>query len=176
MRDEAALKIDNLGHRAGGVEACAHALKTTEVLTTHYNDFAQAASAYNCASEPSGCMITQLLAEKNFEIKHKDFFCVENVVIPAIINESENDQRFIYSLHSRVQVLCDVFAGDKQEAFQLNAEKQTMSSWHKTCATSRQRSGGANVNARWRCAENRTPGPPKRRFREMFSLALLCLA
>ena len=55
-------------------------------------------------------MITQLLAEKNFEIKHKDFFCVENVVIPAIINESENDQRFIYSLHSRVHVLRDVFA------------------------------------------------------------------
>ena len=133
MRDGAASKIDHPGHRTGGVEVCAHALKITEVPTTYYNDSAQAASAYNCAVELSGCMITQLLAEKNFEIKHKDFFCVENVVIPAIINESENDQRFIYSLHSRVHVLRDVFAGDKQEAFQLNAEKQTLSSRHKTC-------------------------------------------
>ena len=110
MRDGAASKIDHPSHRRGGVEVCAHALKITEVPTTYYNDSAQAASAYNCAVELSGCMITQLLAEKNFEIKHKDFFCVENVVIPAIINESENDQRFIYSLHSRVHVLRDVFA------------------------------------------------------------------
>jgi hypothetical protein len=32
-------------------KACAHALKITEVLATYYNDFAQAASAYNCAVE-----------------------------------------------------------------------------------------------------------------------------
>ena len=36
-------------------------------------------------------------------------------------------------LHSRFQVLCDFFAEDSQEAFQLNAEKQTLSSQHKTC-------------------------------------------
>ena len=35
--------------------------------------------------------------------------------------------------HSRFQVLCDFFAEDAQEAVQLNAEKQTLSSQHKTC-------------------------------------------
>jgi hypothetical protein len=58
---------------------------------------------------------------------------VSGVVIPAIINESENDQRFIYSLHSRFQVIRDSLAEDNQEVFQLNAEEQTLSSQHKTC-------------------------------------------
>jgi hypothetical protein len=58
---------------------------------------------------------------------------VSGVVIPAIINESENDQRFIYSLHSRFQVIRDSLAEDNQEVFQLNAEEQTLSDQHKTC-------------------------------------------
>jgi len=58
---------------------------------------------------------------------------VTGVVIPAIINESENDQRFIYSLHSRFQVIRDALAEDNQEVFQLNAEEQALSTQHKTC-------------------------------------------
>jgi hypothetical protein len=58
---------------------------------------------------------------------------VTGVVIPAIINESENDQRFIYSLHSRFQVIRDALAEDNEEVFQLNLEEQTSSGLHKTC-------------------------------------------
>ena len=58
---------------------------------------------------------------------------VSGVVIPAIINESENDQRFIYSLHSRFQVIRDALAEDNQNVFQLNAEEQTLSGQHKHC-------------------------------------------
>ena len=58
---------------------------------------------------------------------------VSGVVIPAIINESENDQRFIYSLHSRFQVIRDALAKDNQNVFQLNAEEQTLSGQHKHC-------------------------------------------
>jgi len=58
---------------------------------------------------------------------------VSSVVIPAIINESESDQRFIYSLHSRFQVIRDSLSEGNQEVFQLNHEEQTLSSEHKTC-------------------------------------------
>jgi hypothetical protein len=58
---------------------------------------------------------------------------VSGVVIPAIINESENDQRFIYSLHSRFQVIHERLESDNQEVFQLNFEEQTLSAEHKDC-------------------------------------------
>jgi len=58
---------------------------------------------------------------------------VGGVVIPAIINESLNDQQFIYSLHSRFQVIRDTLASDNLEVFQLNAEEQRLSGEHKTC-------------------------------------------
>jgi hypothetical protein len=58
---------------------------------------------------------------------------VTGVVLPAIINESVNDQRFIYSLHSRFQVILDALSEDNQEVFQLNAEEQTLSGQHKSC-------------------------------------------
>jgi hypothetical protein len=61
---------------------------------------------------------------------------VSGVVIPAIINESENDQRFIYSLHSRFQVIRDELASSNQEVFQLNGEEQTLSGEHKSCRDS----------------------------------------
>ena len=48
MRDGGAPKIDHPGHRRGGIEACAHALKTNDVLTTYNNDFAQAAMQLPC--------------------------------------------------------------------------------------------------------------------------------
>jgi len=58
---------------------------------------------------------------------------VSGVVIPAIINESLNDQRFIYSLHSRFEVIRTALASDNAEVFQLNAEEQTLSTQHKSC-------------------------------------------
>ena len=58
---------------------------------------------------------------------------VSSVVIPAIINESENDQRFIYSLHSRFQVIREELEGNNQEVFQLNFEEQALSTQHKSC-------------------------------------------
>jgi hypothetical protein len=58
---------------------------------------------------------------------------VSGVVIPAIINESENDQRFIYSLHSRFQVIRDELSEGNLEVFQLNAEEQALSAAHKSC-------------------------------------------
>ena len=45
----------------------------------------------------------------------------------------KNDQRFIYSLHSRFQVILDSMSEDNREAFQLNAEEQTLSDQHKAC-------------------------------------------
>jgi hypothetical protein len=58
---------------------------------------------------------------------------VSGVVIPAIINESENDQRFIYSLHSRFQVIHETLQTGNQDVFQLNWEEQTLSGQHKNC-------------------------------------------
>jgi hypothetical protein len=58
---------------------------------------------------------------------------VSGVVIPAIINESESDQRFVYSLHSRFQVIRDTLAEGNQEVFQLNYEEQIYSIQHKEC-------------------------------------------
>jgi hypothetical protein len=58
---------------------------------------------------------------------------VAGVVIPAIINESENDQRFIYSLHSRFQVIHETLETVNQEVFTLNAEEQELSGQHKNC-------------------------------------------
>ena len=52
---------------------------------------------------------------------------VSGVVIPAITNESENDQRF------RFQVIRDALAEDNQQVFQLNAEEPTLSGQHKHC-------------------------------------------
>ena len=50
---------------------------------------------------------------------------VGGAVIQAVINESENNQRFIYSLQSRFLVILEVL--------QLNAEEQSLSGQHKTC-------------------------------------------
>jgi len=58
---------------------------------------------------------------------------VSGVVIPAIINESENDQRFIYSLHSRFETIHTALATSNLEVFQLNAEEQALSVQHKSC-------------------------------------------
>jgi hypothetical protein len=58
---------------------------------------------------------------------------VSGVVIPAIINESLNDQRFIYSLHSRFEVIRSELASSNLEVFQLNAEEQASSHQHKEC-------------------------------------------
>jgi hypothetical protein len=58
---------------------------------------------------------------------------VSSIVIPAILNESESDQRFIYSLHSRFEVIRSALASSNQEVFQLNAEEQAESGHHKAC-------------------------------------------
>jgi hypothetical protein len=58
---------------------------------------------------------------------------VSSIVIPAIINESLSDQNFIYSLHSRFDIIRDALAASNQEVFQLNAEEQAESALHKTC-------------------------------------------
>jgi hypothetical protein len=58
---------------------------------------------------------------------------VSSIVIPAIINESESDQRFIYSLHSRFEEIRTHLSSSNQEVFQLNAEEQTESGLHKAC-------------------------------------------
>merc|ERR1719453_1556696 len=46
---------------------------------------------------------------------------VSSIVIPAIINESESDQRFIYNLHSRFEEIRTHLSSSNQEVFQLNA-------------------------------------------------------
>jgi hypothetical protein len=56
---------------------------------------------------------------------------VSGVVIPAIINESENDQRFIHSLHSRFATIRENLVQNNLEVFQLNAEEQILSGQHK---------------------------------------------
>jgi len=58
---------------------------------------------------------------------------VSSIVIPAIINESESDQRFIYSLHSRFEDIRNALAAGNQEIHQLNAEEQAESASHKSC-------------------------------------------
>jgi len=58
---------------------------------------------------------------------------VAATVLPSIIEESENDQAFIYGLHSRFQVIRDSLANSNQEVHQLNAEEQVLSSTHKEC-------------------------------------------
>lgn len=58
---------------------------------------------------------------------------ISAIVIPAIINESLSDQRFIYSLHSRFEDIRNALAAGNQEIFQLNAEEQAASSAHKSC-------------------------------------------
>jgi len=58
---------------------------------------------------------------------------ISGVVIPAILNESHNDQQFIYGLHSRFEVIRSALATSNQEVFQLNAEEQAYSAQHKTC-------------------------------------------
>jgi len=58
---------------------------------------------------------------------------VTGIVIPAILNESENDQKFLNSLHSQFQTIRDAVAQTNQEVFQLNAEEQAASSKHKGC-------------------------------------------
>jgi len=58
---------------------------------------------------------------------------VSGVVIPAIINESLNDQAFIYSLHGRFETIRQTLTADNLEVYQLNSEEQTLSSQHKSC-------------------------------------------
>ena len=69
---------------------------------------------------------------------------VSGVVIPAIINESLSDQRFIMDLHRRFEVILDAsidlndavtigLAQRNQDVFQLNQEEQQASHQHKTC-------------------------------------------
>jgi len=52
------------------------------------------------------------------------------VVIPAIINESENDQRFIYALHSRFDEVRAALAAGNTEVFKRNAEETELSAQH----------------------------------------------
>jgi hypothetical protein len=56
---------------------------------------------------------------------------VSGVVIPAIINESLNDQNFINSLHSRFATIRENLVSDNTEVFQLNFEEQILSAQHK---------------------------------------------
>jgi len=58
---------------------------------------------------------------------------VSGVVIPAILNESLNDQQFIYNLHARFEAIRTELAASNQEVFQLNAEEQEFSANHKSC-------------------------------------------
>jgi len=58
---------------------------------------------------------------------------VSGVVIPAIINESLNDQAFIYCLHGRFETIRQTLTADNLEVYQLNSEEQTLSSQHKSC-------------------------------------------
>jgi len=58
---------------------------------------------------------------------------VSGVVIPAIIDESENDQRFIHSLHSRFEVIRTALATGNEEVHQLNSEEQALSGDHQMC-------------------------------------------
>jgi len=70
---------------------------------------------------------------------------IESIVIPAIINESESDQRFINSLHSRFEDILMALALDNQEVHQLNAEETAASEAHKGC---RDTEGGKCTNKR----------------------------
>jgi len=58
---------------------------------------------------------------------------ITGVVIPAIINESENDQRFIYALHGRFDEVRAALAAGNTEVFQRNAEETEFSNRHKEC-------------------------------------------
>jgi len=58
---------------------------------------------------------------------------ISAIVIPAIINESLSDQRFIDSLHSRFEDIRNALAAGNTEIFQLNAEEQAESVAHKSC-------------------------------------------
>jgi len=58
---------------------------------------------------------------------------VSSIVIPAIINESLSDQRFINSLHSRFEDIRNALATGNQEIFALNEEEQAESVAHKSC-------------------------------------------
>jgi hypothetical protein len=58
---------------------------------------------------------------------------VSGVVIPAIINESENDQRFVFELFSRFELILNELSQSNEEVFQLNEEEQGYSGHHQTC-------------------------------------------
>jgi len=58
---------------------------------------------------------------------------ISSTVIPAIINESLSDQRFIDSLHSRFEDILVALATDNQEVYQLNLEETAASTLHKGC-------------------------------------------
>jgi len=58
---------------------------------------------------------------------------INETVIPAIIQESESDQQFINSLHSRFNDIRNALAAGNQEIFQLNSEEQAESAAHKSC-------------------------------------------
>jgi hypothetical protein len=58
---------------------------------------------------------------------------VSSIVIPAILNESESDQRFIYNLHSRFEVIRNALAQGNSEVAQLNREEVAASALHKSC-------------------------------------------
>jgi len=70
---------------------------------------------------------------------------ISSTVIPAIISESESDQRFIDSLHSRFEDILTALALDNQEVHQLNAEEMELSATHKGC---RDTEGGKCQNKR----------------------------
>lgn len=58
---------------------------------------------------------------------------VSSVVIPAIINESVNDQAFIRSLYSRFDAIRSTLQEGNGDIFQLNYEERLLSSEHKAC-------------------------------------------
>lgn len=58
---------------------------------------------------------------------------VSAIVIPAIINESLSDQRFINSLYSRFDEIRNALSAGNQEIFQLNEEEVAESNLHKSC-------------------------------------------
>jgi len=58
---------------------------------------------------------------------------LEPVVIPAIINESLNDQAFVSSLHSRFADILLTLTTGNLAVFTLNNEEQVLSASHKGC-------------------------------------------
>jgi len=58
---------------------------------------------------------------------------ISGVVIPAIINESVNDQHFIMTLHGRFETIRQTLVTGNLEVFTLNAEEQRLSGAHKGC-------------------------------------------